>query len=121
MFEALACGVPLLCAPWRDSEGLFRVGQDFLMVSDGEAMADALQDVAEDPDLRAHLVASGLETIRARHTCAHRVDELMRVVGYIAPSVGFADSSPRRGASSDPPRSQGEVAPEGAARAGAAA
>ena len=118
VFEALACGIPLLSAPWRDSEGLFRVGQDFLMVDDGEAMVDALQDVAEDADLRAHLVASGLETIRARHTCAHRVDELMRVVGDIAPSVGFAEGR----ASSDPPP-QEEVAPkepEGAARAGAA-
>ena len=26
------------------------------------------------------LASSGLETIRARHTCAHRVDELMAIV-----------------------------------------
>src|SRR5262249_10062022 len=26
VFEALACGIPLVCAPWSDSEGLFRPG-----------------------------------------------------------------------------------------------
>jgi spore maturation protein CgeB len=72
-------------APWEDSEGLFRVGRDFLMVRDGEAMTTALRDLANDPALRAELAASGLETIRARHTCAHRVDELLAVVAQLAP------------------------------------
>lgn len=80
VFEALACGVPLVSAPWSDSEGLFRVGEDFLMVRDGAAMTAALRDLAADADLRRSLVAHGLETIRARHTCAHRVDELLAVV-----------------------------------------
>lgn len=79
VFEALACGVPLVSAPWSDSEGLFRVGEDFLMVRDGAAMTAALRDLAADADLRRSLVAHGLETIRARHTCAHRVDELLAV------------------------------------------
>src|SRR5699024_762173 len=26
LFEALACGIPLICAPWEDAEGLFRPG-----------------------------------------------------------------------------------------------
>lgn len=80
VFEALACGIPLVSAPWSDSEGLFRVGEDFLMVRTGEEMTAALRDIAADPALRRSLVASGLETIRARHTCAHRVDELLAVV-----------------------------------------
>jgi spore maturation protein CgeB len=80
VFEALACGIPLLSAPWSDSEGLFRVGQDFLMVDSGKAMAKAMTAVREDEALRRALVESGLETIRARHTCAHRAGELMEVV-----------------------------------------
>jgi spore maturation protein CgeB len=78
-FEALACGIPLLSAPWEDSEGLFRVGQDFLMVSSGEEMAAAMKRLRDDADLRAWLVRNGLETIRARHTCAHRAEELMNI------------------------------------------
>ncbi len=80
VFEALACGIPLVSAPWDDSEGLFRVGEDFLMVRSGEDMAVALGVIRDDPDRRNALVAAGLATIRARHTCAHRVDELLAIV-----------------------------------------
>lgn len=85
VFEALACGIPLVSAPWSDSERLFRPGQDFLFARDGQEMERHLRALAADPDLRAALVASGLETIRARHTCAHRVDELMAVAAKLAP------------------------------------
>ena len=30
VFEALACGIPLICAPWEDREGLFAPGHDYL-------------------------------------------------------------------------------------------
>ena len=36
-----------------------------------------------DPALRASLAAHGLATIRARHTCAHRVDELLAICGRL--------------------------------------
>ena len=80
VFEALACGIPLLSAPWQDSEQLFRVGQDFQMLPSEAAMTQAMRDLAHDPDLRASLAAHGLETIRARHTCAHRAAELLAIV-----------------------------------------
>ena len=80
VFEALACGIPLVCAPWDDCEGLFRPGEDFLVAEDGEAMARQLGRVLADPELAAALAASGLATIRARHTCRHRVDELLRIL-----------------------------------------
>ena len=80
VFEALACGIPLVSAPWDDSEGLFRAGEDYLTAADGEAMTLQLKRLRGDGDLRRALVRSGLETIRARHTCAHRAEELMRIV-----------------------------------------
>lgn len=80
VFEALACGIPLLSASWEDSEGLFRVGEDFLMVNKGDDMITALDRLKNEPGLRQSLAESGLETIRARHTCAHRARELMRIV-----------------------------------------
>jgi spore maturation protein CgeB len=80
VFEALACGIPLVSARWDDCEHLFRVGQDFLMVRSGAEMTRALTDLKNDAELRLSLVRSGLETIRARHTCAHRVDELLAIV-----------------------------------------
>jgi spore maturation protein CgeB len=81
VFEALACGIPLLSAPWEDAEGLFRPGRDFLMAQDEASMRQQMRAVNGDTALRAALVASGLETIRARHSCAHRVDELLPVEG----------------------------------------
>jgi spore maturation protein CgeB len=87
VFEALACGIPLVSAPWEDAEGLFRPGKDYLVAADGEAMSRHLTALRDDPDLRAALVASGLETIRARHTCTHRVDELLAIVaGLVSPA-----------------------------------
>jgi spore maturation protein CgeB len=83
VFEALACGLPLVSAPWRDSEGLFRPGTDFLVANDGEEMTRHLRAIASDPDLRASLAKSGLETILARHTCDHRVDELLAIVASL--------------------------------------
>ena len=80
VFEALACGIPLVSARWDDCEHLFHVGEDFLMVRDGPAMSNALVDLKEDAGLRASLARHGLETILARHTCGHRVDELMGIV-----------------------------------------
>jgi spore maturation protein CgeB len=80
VFEALACGIPLISAPWDDSEQLFRVGQDFLMVRNPAEMTSALDDLKQDAALRESLVRSGLETITSHHTCAHRADELLSVV-----------------------------------------
>jgi spore maturation protein CgeB len=84
VFEALACGIPLLSAPWTDSEHLFRPGQDYLVARDGADMERLLRAVVQDADLRAALAASGLETIRARHTCAHRARELLAVAARVA-------------------------------------
>ena len=87
VFEALACGIPLVCAPWDDAEGLFRPGQDYLVARDGEEMARHLAALRDEADLRSSLVACVLDTIRARHTCAHRVGELLSIVeGLRAPT-----------------------------------
>ena len=83
VFEALACGIPLLSAPWEDSEQLFRPGQDFLFARDGAEMARHLRAVADDPDLRASLIRSGLETIRSRHSCAHRAEQLLEIIASL--------------------------------------
>ena len=85
VFEALACGVPLVSAPWYDSEHLFRPGEDYLVARDGAEMTRHLVALRDDPDLRAALIESGLETIRARHSCAHRVDELLTIVAGLKP------------------------------------
>ncbi len=78
VFEALACGIPLVSAPWRDSEQLFRKG-DFVFVTDGEQMKHALQNLLDHPAKAHDQAARGLETVLARHTCDHRAQELTQI------------------------------------------
>lgn len=77
-FEALACGIPLISAPWQDAEHLFTPGKDFLIARSGTEMQQQLQQVLSDASLAQSLVQHGRQTILARHTCAHRVDELLQ-------------------------------------------
>ncbi len=79
VFEALACGIPLVSAPWDDTEGLFRPGLDFLMVRNGYEMERQIRLLLSDPARSAELAHNGLETILNRHTCAHRVTELLSI------------------------------------------
>lgn len=83
VFEALASGSPLVCAPWNDAENLFRPGQDYVCVSDSRAMIAELRYLLGDDHARQQLAASGLETIRARHTCAHRAQQLLEICHHL--------------------------------------
>ena len=87
VFEALACGIPLVSAPWRDTENLFRPGDDYLVASDGPAMERHSPRPARRSGLRRSLAESGLATIRARHTCAHRADELLGITAALGASA----------------------------------
>jgi spore maturation protein CgeB len=80
MFEALACGIPLVSAPWDDAEHLFRPGTDYLVAANGAEMRAHLRAVLGSRELRESLARHGLATIRARHTCAHRVRELLSII-----------------------------------------
>ncbi len=75
VFEALACGIPLICAPWEDTEHLFREG-DFLFARTPDEMTAAIQYLLQNPAEAQAQATRGLETILARHTCAHRAGEL---------------------------------------------
>jgi spore maturation protein CgeB len=86
VFEALACGIPLVSAPWNDAEGLFTPGRDFLTAPDSAAMRQALRAVLNESGLAEELAAHGLRTIRERHTCGHRVDELLAICASIRPA-----------------------------------
>ena len=79
VFEALACGIPLISAPWKDTENLFRQG-DFLMVRNTGEMRRAMQYLLGDPDAAQAQALRGLETILSRHTCRHRAEQLITIL-----------------------------------------
>jgi len=79
VFEALACGTPLVCSPWTDTENMFRPGQDYLCVPDGPSMRAAIEALLRDHAARAQLGVSGRETIEKHHTCGHRAEQLLGI------------------------------------------
>jgi spore maturation protein CgeB len=78
VFEALACGIPLVSAPWEDAETLFP-GECFLMARDGSEMRNKLRAVLNDKALAQTLRQNGLDAIRERHSCRHRAHELLAI------------------------------------------
>ncbi|MGN6374940.1 MAG: CgeB family protein [Sphingomonas sp.] len=93
VFEALACGIPLVSAPWEDAEHLFTPGEDYLVARSGEEMTRHLAALRNDAGLRAELAAHGLATITRRHTCAHRVDELLRIAAELGAPVELRNAA----------------------------
>jgi spore maturation protein CgeB len=94
-FEALACGIPLVSAPWEDTEGLFRPGIDFLVARSGAEMKRHLRAVLADRDLEASLRVEGRRTVLERHTCAHRAEQLLEIARTLGASSSATTPIPR--------------------------
>jgi spore maturation protein CgeB len=85
VFEALACGIPLICSPWEDAEGLFSPGSDYLIAKTGKEMRQLMTDLLSDRDAAHSMATRGRQTILGRHTCGHRVDELLGIIEELKP------------------------------------
>jgi spore maturation protein CgeB len=72
LFEAAACGVPVVSDWWPGLETFFRFGREIL-VEDTPAQLDLHPDELREIGLRAR------DRVLAGHTAAHRVDELERL------------------------------------------
>ncbi len=83
IFEALACGIPLVSAPWSDDEGLFP-SNCYLRVSSGDGMKSALLALLSDEPMRSAIAQKGLQAVLERHTCRHRALELVGIVDELS-------------------------------------
>jgi len=84
VFEALACGIPLISAPWEDREDLFPKGT-YVSAKNSDEMTGAISDVLRDDAFAAELARVGLSSVRSRHTCRHRVEELLTLISRHRP------------------------------------
>ena len=76
LFEAAACGVPILTDPWNGIEELFSPGEEIVVVDSAEDTLHALRDV---PDERRRAIGERARArVLAAHTAAHRAAELER-------------------------------------------
>jgi spore maturation protein CgeB len=78
VFEALACGIPLVSAPWQDTESLF-CPHDFLWAQDTHEMVASLRELLRDDAARSQRAAAGLKTVHAHHTTMHRAEQLSTI------------------------------------------
>jgi spore maturation protein CgeB len=76
LLEAMACGLPVVSAPWEDSDGLFGPGELQVARTPSE-MGRLLRELLHDTDLARRLGLACRRTVRARHTVGHRVDDLL--------------------------------------------
>lgn len=79
LFEAFACGVPVVCSPWEDHEHLFKPNEDFICVPNGRAMKSEITHLLRDDAAREQLSRSAIETIQQRHTCRHRAIQFQEI------------------------------------------
>ncbi len=80
VFEALACGIPLISRAVGRCGGAVHAGRG-LPGGRGRRRGGAPRaPAAGRPGAAAALAARGLATVRARHTCAHRAAELLAIV-----------------------------------------
>jgi spore maturation protein CgeB len=76
----MACGIPLISSPWKDEEGLFSPGKDFLMAKNGQEMKELMKKLLTDTDFALSMALRAYKTILKRHTCAQRAEELEMII-----------------------------------------
>ncbi|PTY08075.1 glycosyltransferase [Opitutaceae bacterium EW11] len=77
LFEAAACGTPILSDDWEGLGEFFRVGEDILVARSGEEVVAALERSPEDLRRIGH---QARERALAEHTAAHRAMELLSIL-----------------------------------------
>ncbi|HEU4612528.1 MAG TPA: glycosyltransferase, partial [Kofleriaceae bacterium] len=73
LFEAAACGVPIISDVWPGIEELLEPGREILLAHSGE---DVLRFMELPESERAAIGSRGRSRILAEHTAAHRASQL---------------------------------------------
>ena len=74
LFEAAACGTPIVSDFWEGLDEFFEPGRDILIARSADDTEAYLHEVGEDE--RNEIGRRGRERVLARHTAAHRAEEL---------------------------------------------
>jgi spore maturation protein CgeB len=77
LFEAAACGAPLLTDTWEGIETFFAPGREILIVRSAEDVINALS--LGDEDLH-RIAQAGRERTLSEHTATHRAAEFIRLL-----------------------------------------
>jgi spore maturation protein CgeB len=83
LFEAAACGVPVISDAWPGIEAFFTPGEEIVLAHEPSQVLKWLRDT---PESRRHaLGAAARQRVLAEHTAAHRARTLERYIDCAAP------------------------------------
>ena len=88
LFEAAACGVPVVSDAWEGLPSLFRPGEEIFLAESAEDVARLLRDLPEER--RRAAGAAARARVLARHTAAARAAELE---GHLLEVTGAAEDA----------------------------
>jgi spore maturation protein CgeB len=88
LFEAAACGTPVVSDAWDGLDTLFVPGKEILVAEGPETVLGALLGLPEDD--RLHLAAAARQRVLMEHTATHRAAELE---GYLRETIGRCRAS----------------------------
>jgi spore maturation protein CgeB len=84
LFEAAACGVPVVSDPWDGLDSFFTPGEEILLARDTDDVIEALE---RGPLALSRIGRAARQRALSEHTAEHRVRELLRLL-QIAKSAG---------------------------------
>jgi spore maturation protein CgeB len=90
LFEAAACGVPVISDVWEGLPSLFRPGEEILLAEEGDSVARILRDLPEEKRCavgtaaRVRVLAGHTAAVRARELEAHLLEASARRHGLRA-------------------------------------
>ncbi len=85
LFEAAACGVPVVSDWWQGLEAFFTPGLEILVARSAEEVVQHVGSV--DDERRAQIGAAARARVLAEHTAEHRADELEEHVAQVREQV----------------------------------
>lgn len=94
LFEAAACGTPIISDPWDGLDEFFRPGQEILISHSASETLKVLREMPETERLRIGQAARA--RVLQRHTASHRAEELERHFEEVSLSTESAAVAPTR-------------------------
>ena len=85
LFEAAACGVPVISDRWEGIDEFFHPGSEILLATDRRDVAGFLDGVGDDE--RRAIGAAARERVLAEHTAEIRTAELLDHLGSVEPAL----------------------------------
>lgn len=95
LFEAAACGIPIITDDWPGLDSFFQRGADILVSHSPEETLAFLREMPEEE--RRRIAGNGRTRILAEHTGAHRAAELERLVASLRRSHSAGSNARRTG------------------------